>query len=87
MKPKNIVLLGCTGSISVNRCGCDPNVEYPGRSHIISTRGEVIPDAGETEGAVHAELDFTALEAYRQEFPTLQDMRQPGPSARLTRLS
>ena len=60
--------------IGVNRCGRDPNVEYPGRSQIISPRGEVLADAGETEGAVHAELDFAALEAYRQEFPTLQDM-------------
>ena len=28
--------------IGVNRCGRDPNVDYPGHSQIISPRGEVL---------------------------------------------
>jgi predicted amidohydrolase len=60
--------------ISVNRCGCDPGNEYPGRSQIISPRGEVLADAGEGEGIVSATLGLPALQAYRREFPTLQDM-------------
>jgi len=61
--------------IGVNRCGRDPNLEYPGRSQIISPRGEVLAEAGETEGILRAELDLPTLQAYRQEFPALQDMR------------
>jgi predicted amidohydrolase len=61
--------------IGVNRCGRDPNVEYPGRSQIISPRGEVLADAGEKEGTIRGELDFAALQAYRKEFPALQDMQ------------
>ena len=60
--------------IGVNRCGRDPNVDYPGRSQIISPRGEVLADAGESEGVVRASLDLPELEACRQEFPALQDM-------------
>jgi omega-amidase len=60
--------------IGVNRCGRDPNVEYPGRSQIISPRGEVLADAGGGEGVVRAELDLPELQAYRQKFPALQDI-------------
>ncbi len=60
--------------IGVNRCGRDPNVEYPGHSQIISPRGEVLADAGESEGVVRAELDLPELQAYRQKFPALDDM-------------
>ena len=60
--------------IGVNRCGHDPNVPYPGHSQIISPLGEVVADAGDTEGTIRAELDFAALQAYRKEFPALQDM-------------
>ena len=58
--------------IGVNRCGRDPNVEYPGHSQIISPRGEVLTDAGETEGVVSAKLDLPDLQAYRQKFPVLE---------------
>lgn len=60
--------------IGVNRCGRDPNAEYPGHSQIISPRGEVLADAGETEGVVRAELDLPELQAYRQKFPALASM-------------
>jgi predicted amidohydrolase len=61
--------------IGVNRCGRDPNVAYPGRTQIISPRGEVLTDGGEAEGVVRAELDLTALQGYRREFPVLEDRR------------
>jgi omega-amidase len=60
--------------IGVNRCGRDPNVEYPGHSQIIGPRGEVLADAGETEGVLHATLDLPELQAYREKFPALQDI-------------
>lgn len=61
--------------IGVNRCGRDPGNEYPGRSQIISPRGKLMADAGDGEGIVKAELELTELEAYRQEFPVLDDLR------------
>jgi omega-amidase len=61
--------------IGVNRCGRDPGNDYPGRSQIISPRGEVLADAGETEDTVSAELDLPELQAYRQEFPVIVDVR------------
>jgi predicted amidohydrolase len=60
--------------IGVNRCGRDPNVEYPGHSQIISPRGEVLADAGEGEGVVRAKLDLPELQAYREKFPVLADI-------------
>jgi omega-amidase len=61
--------------IGVNRCGRDPNVDYTGRSQIISPRCEVLADAGDSEGVVKAELDLPKLQAYRQKFPALEGMR------------
>lgn len=61
--------------IGVNRCGRDPNADYPGRSQIISPRGEILADAGNGEGVVTATLDLPALESYRRDFPALQDAR------------
>jgi predicted amidohydrolase len=62
--------------IGVNRCGRDPNADYPGRSQIISPRGEVLADAGEGEGAMPATLDLSELQAYRRKFPVLMDLRR-----------
>jgi omega-amidase len=59
--------------IGVNRCGRDPNSSYPGHSQIISPRGEVLADAGETEGFAQADLDIAALRTYREQFPVWQD--------------
>lgn len=61
--------------VGVNRCGKDPHVEYPGRSIIVSPRGEVIADAGEKCGMTKTPLDLEDLRAYRKEFPALADMR------------
>src|SRR5207249_7162780 len=60
--------------IGVNRAGRDPNADYPGRSQIISPRGEVLADAREGEGLVKTELDLPGLQAYRQNFPVLRDL-------------
>jgi omega-amidase len=60
----------------VNRCGRDPKLAYSGRSMIISPRGDVLTDAGETEGVASADLDLAALLEYRRSFPALADMRE-----------
>ncbi len=60
--------------IGVNRCGSDPNVPYPGRTQIISPRGDVVLEAGDEECALEADLDLAVLQQYRKDFPALSDM-------------
>ena len=59
----------------VNRCGNDPRHAYSGRTLIISPRGEILADAGDSETVISAELDLPGLLAYRAELPFLQDRR------------
>lgn len=59
----------------VNRCGHDPNLEYPGRSSIIDPRGEILADGGSEEGIISADIDLDVLLQYRSTFPALADMR------------
>lgn len=58
----------------VNRCGRDPNLEFPGRSLVIDPWGEIVADAGEADGLVEAEIDLEKLRAWREEFPALRDL-------------
>ena len=62
--------------IGVNRCGCDPQHAYPGRSLVIDFGGRILADAGGREGLVQACVDQDALHQYRSDLPFLQDMRQ-----------
>ncbi|ARA93153.1 hypothetical protein AWN76_008265 [Rhodothermaceae bacterium RA] len=61
--------------VGVNRCGADPNVDYPGRSLVVDPKGTVRVDLGAGEGVAAAVLGLEALAAYRAAFPALQDMR------------
>ena len=60
--------------IGVNRCGSDPQYQYPGRSVIIDPWGEIIADAGADEGAVTADIDLEKVRGWRAEFPALKDL-------------
>lgn len=60
--------------VGVNRCGSDPNLNYPGRSVIIDPWGEIVADAGSDEGLVAADIDLKKLRTWRDEFPALQDI-------------
>lgn len=60
--------------IGVNRCGEDPNWDYPGASVVIDPHGKVIADAGKDEGIILAELSVDVVEDWRSEFPTLVDL-------------
>lgn len=62
--------------VGVNRCGSDPNVDYPGHSLVVDPRGEILVDAGPNECSFTAELDLYSLLAYRCTFPALQDMER-----------
>src|SRR5438874_4285946 len=59
----------------VNRTGVDPSFTYTGRSVIVNPHGDILADAGAAEGVISAEVDLASLQAWRAEFPALQDMR------------
>jgi predicted amidohydrolase len=61
---------------AVNRCGCDPDLTYPGRSQILDPHGNVLADAGDGERVIRADLDLDALRVYRERLPFLRDIRQ-----------
>ncbi len=61
--------------IGVNRCGRDPNLEYPGRSAIIDPLGRVLAEAGDIEAVLTATADPLTLRDYRHTFPVLPDIR------------
>ncbi len=61
--------------MGVNRTGSDPTHDYNGRSVIVDPHGDILADAGDTEGLVSARLELVALENYRHELPFLADMR------------
>ena len=60
--------------VGVNRCGSDPNYDYPGRSVVVDPWGVIIEDAGIGEGLVEAEIDLDKVKAWREEFPALKDL-------------
>ncbi len=61
--------------LGVNRAGDDPHVHYGGHSLLVDPRGETVAEAGEAAGVVVAEIEHAPLEAYRQQFPALADIR------------
>ncbi len=65
----------------VNRVGKDPFYRYTGRSLIVDPQGEIIADAGETEGCIHAAIDLPRLRRYREGLPFLADMPGRGPKS------
>ncbi|MEM7603581.1 MAG: nitrilase-related carbon-nitrogen hydrolase, partial [Verrucomicrobiota bacterium] len=60
--------------VGVNRCGSDPNVDYPGRSVVIDPFGEILADAGGEDGLVGVEIDLARVRDWRAEFPALKDL-------------
>ncbi len=61
--------------IGVNRCGNDPKLAYSGRSMVIDPHGSILIDGGNLEGAFSIELDPDLVQAWRKEFPVLNDIR------------
>jgi len=61
--------------LGVNRIGNDPFFNYNGRSLVIDPQGEILADAGRSEGVIQAELDMPTLRKYREGLPFLADMR------------
>jgi len=63
--------------VGVNRCGEDPNWEYPGASVVIDPHGKLVADAGSREGLTVAGLSVDVVEEWRREFPALMDLEWP----------
>ncbi len=61
--------------IGVNRIGRDPSHRHVGRSVIVDFNGELLADAGATEGSIEAPLDLPRLHEYRTTLPFLADLR------------
>lgn len=59
----------------VNRCGADPNLEYPGTSMVINPLGEIVAEAGAGEQVLSIEISREELSRCREAFPFLRDIR------------
>ena len=59
----------------INRCGADPHLDYDGSSMIIDPLGQVLADAGNTEGIIASDLNLNTVEEWRSNFPALKDRR------------
>ncbi|NNF41725.1 MAG: carbon-nitrogen family hydrolase [Phycisphaerales bacterium] len=60
---------------AVNRIGRDPHLAYAGGSIVVDPAGDVIAEAGDEATVLHADLDLSALRAWRRSFPALADIR------------
>ncbi|SDP72441.1 carbon-nitrogen family hydrolase [Halobacillus sp. SY10] len=61
--------------IACNRVGADQNNEFGGHSIVVDPWGNVLAEGGFDEEIVYAEVDFTAVEAIREQIPIFQDRR------------
>lgn len=61
--------------LSVNRCGRDPALEYPGGTLAVSPRGEPLGELGPGEGVLSVEVDLDDLRRWRGVFKAWRDVR------------
>ncbi|WP_163528374.1 carbon-nitrogen family hydrolase [Halobacillus ihumii] len=61
--------------IACNRVGADPNNEFGGHSLVIDPWGTVVGEASEEEEILIVEVDFSRVEAIREQIPIFQDRR------------
>ncbi len=62
--------------LGVNRCGNDPQFPYPGRTVVVDPQGEILADAGSSEGVLQADVDRSILLSWREQFPALKDRQR-----------
>ncbi|HSU55904.1 MAG TPA: carbon-nitrogen family hydrolase [Candidatus Dormibacteraeota bacterium] len=65
--------------LGVNRVGTDPYYTYCGRSILVTPQGEIVADAGSTEGWIRGELDLANVEKYRAGLPFLSELTSSEP--------
>ncbi len=59
--------------IACNEVGPNGDVMLGGHSMVVSPRGEIIAEAGESEEILYAEIDLTEVEKFRSEHPFQRD--------------
>ena len=59
--------------IGVNRVGNDQELEYGGRSMIISPTGEILTDASDETVVMHSMIQETKVREWRKLFPAVQE--------------
>ncbi len=70
--------------VGVNRVGTDPFYAYNGHSVIVDPHGDILADAGESEGCVSAALDLDMLRQYRKGLPFLEELKPNRPATERT---
>lgn len=61
--------------VAANSCGQLGNLHFFGMSLIVSPRGEILAEGGESASEPSALLDFDDMAAYRKEIPAWHDRR------------
>lgn len=59
----------------INRTGEEAGNRFWGHSFITGSFGEILAEAGENEGVISAEIDFSEIEKQRQIWPFFRDRR------------
>ncbi|PLX83252.1 MAG: carbon-nitrogen family hydrolase [Desulfuromonas sp.] len=60
---------------AANCCGVQGKLDFFGMSLLISPRGEVLAEAGETDAELSAQFDFEEMANYRFQIPCFKDRR------------
>ncbi|MDI6687154.1 MAG: carbon-nitrogen family hydrolase [Desulfobacterales bacterium] len=58
---------------AANRCGIENNIEYGGRSLLVSPTGEILANAQDRECIISSEIDFAQLFEFRRKIPCLNE--------------
>lgn len=61
--------------VSCNACGIIGKLDFFGMSMIIDPKGAVLAEGGEAESEILGDLDFEAMDAWRQQIPCFNDRR------------
>ncbi|MFC7322093.1 carbon-nitrogen family hydrolase [Halobacillus campisalis] len=61
--------------IACNRIGTDQNNEFGGHSIVVDPWGNIVAEAGDNEEILMCEVDFSRVEAIREQIPIFQDRR------------
>jgi omega-amidase len=63
--------------VGVNRCGRDPQFNYPGRSVVVDPHGVIIADAADREVVLSSPCEPAVVQDWRAFFPALRDAGLP----------
>ena len=62
--------------VGVNRIGKDEDLEYGGRTMVVSSQGEILADGEEKQGIVEASIDDSLVNNWRNQFPAVKEFIQ-----------